>query len=130
MVWLSKRELAAYIVLREVLGEKNKVNVGEALKVLQLLMPRKVARKVMKRLHRKGFLVIENMHVRITPLDDAIKRLLISYIAERIRRNLRTQGIKALIDVRNDSIRVAFSGEGCTEVKGLFSRFIIVECLD
>ncbi|RLG77945.1 MAG: hypothetical protein DRO12_00700 [Thermoprotei archaeon] len=130
MVWLSKRELATYVVLREVLGEKNIVNIGEALEVLQIMMPRKIARKVMKRLHKKGFLSIENVQVRINPLDDAIKRLLNNYIAERIRRNLRAQGIEALIEVRGDHIRVALSGEECAKVKSFFDRLIIVECLE
>ena len=65
--WPDKREIAAYVLLRERLGDK--FNVGEALEVLKEYYPKKAAMNILKRLTKLGLLE------KIGPYEYATKDL-------------------------------------------------------
>jgi len=100
MPWLSKRELAAYILLRKVFGD-NVFNLGEALDVLKPLANKKLAIKLIKRLRSKGFLErIDVFNYRARSIEEALAAYLARYVAHRVARNLRSWGVEAkAIDV-------------------------------
>ncbi|RLG87392.1 MAG: hypothetical protein DRO39_00590 [Thermoprotei archaeon] len=114
MVWLSKREAAAYLVLKTLLGEGAEVNLGDAIALLRVMMPKRVARKILKRLSKKGFVELSGVRLRILPLEDALRNLLLEYMAERIRRNLRSNHIEARVAIDGGFIRVLMPEEYCS----------------
>ncbi len=52
--WPDKREIAAYVLLKERLGSR--FNIGDALDVLQQYYPKKAAMNILKRLVKLGLL--------------------------------------------------------------------------
>jgi len=94
MVWLSKREIAYYIILKKTFGN-NPFNLGEALDVLTFFGSKRVARKVIKNLIKKGFLKkIDVLNYRIEDLENALNNILFEYIRQRAYRNMKSRGFK------------------------------------
>ncbi|MCX8167806.1 MAG: hypothetical protein N3D82_02085 [Ignisphaera sp.] len=92
MVWLSKRELAYYLILKKRF-DKKVFNINEAVGVLSLFGSKSTARKVIKRLKSKGFLEgVGVMTYRIGDGDEVLIKLLSSYIVQRLYRNLKSRG--------------------------------------
>ncbi len=97
MVWLSKREIAYYLILKKKFNG-NAFNLGEALDILSLFGSRNVARKIIKRLKSKGFL--EGIGVttyRIKDGEEVLIKLLSSYIAQRLYKNLKSKGYNVAV---------------------------------
>jgi hypothetical protein len=94
MVWLSKREIAYYIILKKTFGN-NPFNLGEALDVLTFFGSKRVARKVIKNLIKKGFLKkIGMIDYRIEDLENALNKLLFEYIRQRAYKTMKSRGFK------------------------------------
>ncbi len=90
MVWLSKRELAYYIVLKRVFGY-NQFNLGEAIDILKYLGSKRVARKIIKRLAKKGFIQrVNEANYRVVELESAFANIISSYIFNRIIKSLKS----------------------------------------
>ncbi|MCI4436247.1 MAG: hypothetical protein JHC33_05480 [Ignisphaera sp.] len=94
MVWLSKREIAYYIILKKTFGN-NPFNLGEALDVLAFFGSKRVARKVIKNLIKKGFLKkIDAFDYRIEDLENALNNILFEYIRQRAYKTMKSRGFK------------------------------------
>lgn len=92
MVWLSKREMAYYLVLKKKF-DKSVFNLGEALDLLTLFGSKNVARKILKKLKSKGFLEsIGAINYRVRDEEEVLARLLSNYIMQRLYRNLKSKG--------------------------------------
>ncbi|HIP57635.1 MAG TPA: hypothetical protein EYH02_06210 [Ignisphaera aggregans] len=114
MVWLSKREVAYLLLLRKVFVDR--FNLGEALDILELFGPRRVARKVIKRLVSKGFIRrLGNLDYNIRDLEESLWNLLLDYLSQRLQRNLRSRGIDASVR-RDDSGRIVVEVCGDTRI--------------
>jgi len=113
-VWLSKREVAYLLLLRKVFVDR--FNLGEALDILELFGPRRVARKVIKRLVSKGFIRrLGNLDYNIRDLEESLWNLLLDYLSQRLQRNLRSRGIDASVR-RDDSGRIVVEVCGDTRI--------------
>ena len=107
MVKLEKREIAAYLLLVETYGENSIVNIGNALDTLSIIMSRRIARKILKRLWKKGFLEKESLITyKIKPVKESFKKYLIPYIAQRIKKNLKSRNIEAKVYIINECIDI------------------------
>ncbi len=112
MPWLSKRELAYYLILRSAFGYEP-FNYGNAMDILKLLGPKKVARKVIKRLLARGFLErVDRVVYRVKPLDEALENLLANYVASRLRKYLKSHGIEVSVKVIDGKL---IEVEGCSD---------------
>jgi len=112
---LSKREVAYLLLLKKVFTDK--FNLGDALDVLELFGPRRVARKVIKRLVSKGFIRrLDSFNYNIEDLEKSLWNLLLDYISQRLQRNLRSRGIDVSVH-RDDSGRIVV--EVCGDIRGL-----------
>jgi len=130
LVWLSKRELAYYLLLLSKFRERA-FNLGEALDMLTLLGPKRVAIKVIKRLTKRGFLRREGSYVySVAPPEESLTNLLIEYIAQRISRYLRSYGldIRAHVDKASRTIVVEAPPELCKRIEALSGELIHVRC--
>lgn len=97
MVWLSKREVAYYLILKKKFGGRE-FNIGEAINLLSLFGSRRIARKIIKRLRLKGFLEsVEITTYRIASIDEVLVKLLSSYILQRLYRNLKSRGYSIVL---------------------------------
>ncbi|MEM0026375.1 MAG: hypothetical protein QXT53_00370 [Ignisphaera sp.] len=104
MVWISKREIAYYIILRKAFGNKP-FNLGEALDILSLFGSKNVGRKTLKKLVKKGFLEKTGViDYNIVELEKAFEKLLQNYMMQRLYRNLKSRGYSVVIDLKNSSI--------------------------
>ncbi|HID80425.1 MAG TPA: hypothetical protein EYP48_01765 [Ignisphaera sp.] len=113
-MWLSKREVAYLLLLRKVFVDR--FNLGEALDILELFGPRRVARKVIKRLVSKGFIRrLGNLDYNIRDLEESLWNLLLDYLSQRLQRNLRSRGIDASVR-RDDSGRIVVEVCGDTRI--------------
>ncbi|MEM0371609.1 MAG: hypothetical protein QXG46_01000 [Ignisphaera sp.] len=102
MVWITKREVAYYVVIRQVF-EDRPFNIGEALDVLAILGSKTIARKIIKKLVSRGLLEkIDNTTYRAKNFDDVLATILKEYIVERIARTLRSRGFNAKKNLDNN----------------------------
>ncbi len=114
MVWLSKREVAYLLLLRKAFAKK--FNLVEALDLLELFGSRRVARKVLKRLAAKGFLQrLGSVEYGIDDLENALWKLLLDYLAQRLQRNLRSRGLDVVVYRDRESDRLVV--EGCIDAE-------------
>ena len=114
-MWLSKREVAYLLLLKKVFV--NKFNLGEALELLELFGPRRVARKIIKRLTSKGFIRrLDTFDYNIKDLEESLWNLLLDYISQRLQKNLRSRGVDASVR-RDDNGRIVI--EVCGNTHGL-----------
>jgi hypothetical protein len=98
MVWISKKEIAYYIILREEFRDRV-FNLGEAIDLLQLFGSRNAARKVIKNLVKKGFIKeIDSLNYKMGDLEGAFKKLLYEYIRQRFYRALKSRGYGITVD--------------------------------
>ncbi|NPA96078.1 MAG: hypothetical protein GXO32_00570 [Crenarchaeota archaeon] len=132
MPWISKREIAYYLVLKSAFGY-SPFNIGSAMDILRLLGPRRVARKVLKRLLARGMIErLNSVTYRLRPLDEALENLLANYIASRLQKYLKSCGIEVATRVANSkTIEVV----GCSEeMKKLLNsiswRGIEIKCVN
>ncbi|RLG89363.1 MAG: hypothetical protein DRO15_00600 [Thermoprotei archaeon] len=111
MVWLSKREVITYLLVLEAFGENTTFNTGEAADTLSIVMPRRVAYKVLKKLWKKGFLErISHFEYRVKPLKEAFITYLLKYLALRIEKHLKSYGetVDVYADEKHKRIIVKF----------------------
>lgn len=131
MVWMTKREIAYYLVLRHVFGDKI-FNLGEALDVLQPLGSKRTARKIIKRLVSRGLLEkAGELTYRVKDLEPALLRNLRSYLVQRIHRRLKSLGFNTVIVVDSGVEKILI--EGCNNVLKVvveeLKRVIEIECI-
>ncbi|MEM1542294.1 MAG: hypothetical protein QW101_04900 [Ignisphaera sp.] len=92
MVWITKREVAYYVVISQVFRDRP-FNIGEALDILTILGSKSVARKIIKKLISRGLLEkIDSATYRVKNFEDFLARTLKEYIVERIARTLKSSG--------------------------------------
>lgn len=104
MVWLSKREVAYYIVLKACF-DSGAFNVGDALDLLKFLGSKRVGLKIVRRLASKGFLARgAGLLYHVNPLEEALTKLLRQYVTQRLYKNLRSLGFK--VRLRGDTLVV------------------------
>ncbi|MCC6045442.1 MAG: hypothetical protein LM572_01505 [Ignisphaera sp.] len=104
MVWVSKREIAYYIILKEEFGDRV-FNLGEAMDVLAFIGSRKVVRKVIKNLVKKGLLMrVDYLNYRVEDVGEAFRKMLYEYIRQRIFRTMKSRGCDATIDKETGDI--------------------------
>jgi len=104
LVWLSKRELAYYIVLKRIFGY-NQFNLGEALDILKYLGSKRIARKIIKRLAKRGFLQkINEFNYRVMDLEPVLTNILSRYIFNRIYKNMKSWNIP--IEIIEKELRI------------------------
>ena len=84
--WPSKREIAAYVLLRESFG-KESFNLGDALDVLTKYYPKKASMNILKRLVKLGLLEkIGPYEYRTRDLWEYVKERSYEYLEARRRR--------------------------------------------
>ncbi len=130
MVWLSKRELAYYIILKRVFGY-NRFNLGEALDILKYLGSKRTARKIIRRLTKKGFLQkINEVDYRVMELESILSNILSSYIFNRIYKNLKSYNIR--IEVIEKELRIIIYNNCIDENLEVLSKslngIVYIEC--
>ncbi|ADM27062.1 hypothetical protein Igag_0213 [Ignisphaera aggregans DSM 17230] len=130
MVWLSKRELAYYIVLKRVFGY-NQFNLGEALDILKYLGSKRIARKIIRRLAKRGFIQkINEVNYRVMELEPALINILSRYIFNRMYKSMRSQNTP--IKIIEKELRIIVHGncmDRNLEVLGRsLSDIMYIEC--
>lgn len=120
-MWLSKREVAYLLLLKKVFI--NRFNLGEALDLLELFGPRRVARKIIKRLVSKGFIHrLDSFDYNIKDLEESLWNLLLDYISQRLQKNLRSRGVDVSVR-RDDGGRIVIEVCGDTRSLEALARF-------
>lgn len=130
MVWLSKRELAYYIILKKVFGY-NQFNLGEAIDILKYLGSKKIARKIIRRLAKRGFLQkINEISYKVMELEPVLINILSSYIFNRMYKNMKSSNI--LIEVIEKESKIVVHGNCMDKNLEILSRslnnIIYIEC--
>lgn len=131
MAWLTKREIAYYLVLRYIFRD-HVFNLGEAFDVLMLLGPKSTARKILKRLVSRG--LVEKADDLNYMFSDTLEKCLLnnlrSYIVQRIYRRLKSSGINTAIVTENgkEKIIVYNCGSLLKARLDLLKNIIDVEC--
>ncbi len=104
MVWISKREIAYYIILRKAFNNRT-FNLGEALDILSLFGSKNIGRKTIKKLVKKGFIEkVDELNYNVVEIEKAFEKLLNQYMMQRLFKNLKSKGYNVKIDVKNNSI--------------------------
>lgn len=101
MVWITKREIAYYFILKYVFS--NRVfNLGEALDILTLFGSKRTARKIMKLLVSRGLIEkVGFLDYKVKELEPALFQNLKAYIVQRLYRRLKSAGLSASIILRD-----------------------------
>lgn len=130
MVWITKREIAYYLILRHVFH--NRVfNLGEALDVLTLFGSKRTARKIIRLLVSRGLIEkVDTLSYRIKELEPALFQNLKAYIAQRIRRRLKSAGLSSSIILRDhhETLVVHNCSNTLASIFELLRGVIDVEC--
>lgn len=93
MVWITKREMAYYFVLKHVFDDRI-FNLGEVLDVLSLFGSKRTARRVIKRLVSRGLLErIGDMNYKVKSVEPALLASLKNYIKQRMYKRLKSFGL-------------------------------------
>ncbi len=122
MPWLSKREIAYYLILRSVF-DYSEFNYGEALDLLKLFGPRRLVRKMLKRMASRGFVErVKPLVYRLKPLDEALEVTLLEYIAKRLEKYLRSKHLDVEVTIDRESKTIAVRGCG-EELSKILTRF-------
>jgi len=130
LVWLSKRELAYYLLLLNRFRSEP-FNLGEALDLLTLLGSKRIAIKIIKRLTKRGFLKRENHYTyRVVEPSESLTNLLIEYIAQRLARYMKSSGVSVItsVDRTTRTILVEAPPELCKRIELLSGEIIHVHC--
>ncbi len=118
MVWLSKREIAVYLLLEKAFRNRT-FNIGEALDILSIINPNKrMSLKIIKRLKAKGFLkAVDTFNYRVVDLETAFTNYLLEYIASRIVRIMKSRGIelKSYVKKQNGEVHIVLKVDRCDE---------------
>jgi len=113
MPWLSKREIAYYLLLRSAFDYRE-FNYGEALDLLKFFGPRRLVRKMLRRMCSRGFAErVKPLVYRLKPLDEALEANLLEYVAKRLERYLRSRHVEIEVYVDRESRSIVV--RGCTE---------------
>jgi hypothetical protein len=132
VVWLSKREVAYYLILKSKF-DRNIFNLGEALDVLSLFGSKTIARKVIKRLRSKGFLECSGViYYRIKSEEEALSNMLSNYIAQRLYRNLKSRGYSISLNITNQRniLKIYNCSDNILSILNTVRRFNIdIECI-
>lgn len=97
---IRKRELASYLLLHSY--GKDSMSLDEARKILELILPRRSVRSVIRILARSGFIEVDKRGIKIHRPEDALRNYLSHYIRSRVERNARSRHIQHSIEKRAD----------------------------
>jgi ribosomal protein S8 len=130
MVWISKREIAYYIILKEEFRDRI-FNLGEAIDVLVFFGSKKVAKKVIKNLVKKGFIKkVDDLNYKVEELEGTLKKLLYEYIRQRFYKALKSRGYSVAVNKDGGNVIVICEDGVELELPVLLSRLgiSIVKC--
>ena len=104
MRWLKKREFLAYYLLFRTFNHK-KVNIGDMIDTLSLFFGKKTTFNIIKRLKKLGLLKqVNKIEYEVTDLLVFLDALSVQYFLERLRRELKSRGLKVNVKVSNEGI--------------------------
>lgn len=131
MVWITKRELAYYFVLKNVFQDRV-FNLGEAFDILILFGSKRVARKIVKKLMLLGFLEkVGDINYRVKELEPALLASLREYIVQRIYKRIKLLGFN--VDIATDDTKKKLVVQNCDErlqtVISMLDSIIHIECI-
>lgn len=131
MVWITKRELAYYFVLKNAFQDRV-FNLGEAFDILILFGSKRVARKIVKKLMLLGFLEkVGDINYRVKELEPALLASLREYIVQRIYKRIKLLGFN--VDIVTDNTKKKLVVQNCDErlqaVISMLDDIIHIECI-
>ena len=104
MRWLKKREFLAYYLLFRTFNHK-KVNIGDMIDTLSLFFGKKTTFNIIKRLKKLGLLKqVNKIEYEVTDLLMFLDAISVQYFLERLRRELKSRGLKVNVKVSNEGI--------------------------
>ncbi|PWV36577.1 MAG: hypothetical protein DJ555_06580 [Desulfurococcaceae archaeon] len=93
---IGKRELASYLLLYS--SGKEVISIDHAREILELILPRRAVRSVIRILAKSGFIDLNNKEIRIHKPEEAMGNYLSQYIKSRIERNAKSKHIHYRIE--------------------------------
>ncbi len=109
---VKKRELASYLLLYS--SGREAMSIGEAGKILELMLPRRSVRSVLRILAKSGFIEVSGKEIKINRPEEALKRYLLQYILSRIEKNAKSKQIPYRIEREQDGTeKIYLSSSEC-----------------
>lgn len=88
---VRKRELASYLLLYS--SSRDAISMSDAENLLELMLPRRSVRSVIRTLAKSGFIEVIGREIKINRPEEALGKYLSQYIASRIERNAKSKKI-------------------------------------
>ncbi|MEM1525660.1 MAG: hypothetical protein QW775_04510 [Ignisphaera sp.] len=130
MVWITKREIAYYLILKHVFNNSI-FNLGEALDILSLFGSKRTAKKIIRLLVSRGLIEkVDTLSYRVNELEPALFQNLKAYIVQRIHRRLKSVGLSSSIILKDHRETLAIRNCSNTLVSTfeLLRGIIDIEC--
>ncbi|MEM1646394.1 MAG: hypothetical protein QXL96_11165 [Ignisphaera sp.] len=130
MVWITKREIAYYFILKHVFNNRI-FNIGEALDILTLFGSKRTARKIMKLLISRGLIEkVGSLNYRVRELEPILFKSLKAYIVQRMHRRLKSAGLSTSIILRDqhEILVVHNCRDNLSSIFELIKGIIEIEC--
>jgi len=130
MVWITKREIAYYLILKQIFRDRV-FNLGEAMDILTLFGSKHTVRKIMKILVSRGFLEKVSIHqYRVKDLESALLLNLKPYLVQRMYKRLKSLGLKVSLDKYNgcENIILYECDNRLRSVVDVLNKLIEVKC--
>lgn len=109
---VKKRELASFLLLYS--SGRESMSIEEARRILELMLPRRSVRSVLRILAKSGFIEVSGREIRINKPEDALKRYLLRYIVSRIEKNAKSKQIPYRIEREQDGTeKIYLSSSEC-----------------
>ncbi|HWQ16359.1 MAG TPA: hypothetical protein VNL13_00810 [Sulfolobales archaeon] len=122
---IGKRELASYLLLYSI--GKEVISIEHAREILELILPRRAVRSVIRILAKSGFIGLNNKEIRIHKPEDALGNYLSQYIKSRIERNAKSRHIQYRFERGLDYIeRIYIDSIKCREKIYIAGRIEII----
>jgi hypothetical protein len=132
MVWITKREIAYYLILKQVF--QNRIfNLGEALDILTLFGSKRTTRKIIKILVSRGLLErVDVYQYKVKDLESSLLLNLRAYLAQRIYKRLKSLGFDVSLGLEDDKEYIAVHGCDDTfrSMINILNKFVDVKCVD
>ncbi|MCC6057718.1 MAG: hypothetical protein LM568_02230 [Desulfurococcaceae archaeon] len=132
MVWITKREIAYYLILKQVF--QNRIfNLGEALDILTLFGSKRTTRKIIKILVSRGLLErVDVYQYKVKDLESSLLLNLRAYLAQRIYKRLKSLGFDVSLGLEDDKEYIAVHGcnDALRSMINILNKFIDVKCVD
>ncbi|MCC6015935.1 MAG: hypothetical protein LM582_02715 [Desulfurococcaceae archaeon] len=132
MVWITKREIAYYLILKQVF--QNRIfNLGEALDILTLFGSKRTTRKIIKILVSRGLLErVDVYQYKVKDLESSLLLNLRAYLAQRIYKRLKSLGFDVSLGLEDDKEYIAVHGcnDALRSMINILNKFVDVKCVD